>query len=217
MVATSMPFKSTPPPPPPPRARSTSGAPPKPSRVRRSFVCSDELWALFEERASALECSADWLLAEAMKRLLESGPGHDLPPLPERQGARPSMRPEPKPLKPTALPPPRPPPSHPPRPVPAAGIALVVNGSATPVRRDAFVIGRSAREAHLVLRDPGVSRQHAIIERSGTAFVIVDMASTNGVIVNGSRVARAVISPGDRVEIGPFSIKVESVCSNAPR
>lgn len=204
MVATSMPSKSTPPP--PPSRRPTR--PPTQPRLRRSFVCSDDLWARFEERAAALECSVDWLLAEGMKRLLESGPGHDRPaPARREDQAPPPVRPEAKRPKSTTLPLVRPPPL--PRPAVAKGIVLVVNGSATAVHKDAFVIGRSAREAHLVLRDPGVSRQHAIVERFGAVFVIVDMASTNGVIVNGSRVARAVIAPGDRVEIGPFSISVE--------
>lgn len=162
-------------------------------------MCTDDLWKTFEARAAALECSVDWLLGEAMKRLLESGPG-----------ARDELEPAPpeasKQLPPLRRPPPPPPP---PKRTSAPGIVLVVDGKRTPVDRSPFVLGRSGRDAHLVLRDPGVSRQHAIIERFGAAFVIVDMASMNGVIVNGSRVARAVLRPGDVVHIGPFSLIVE--------
>jgi hypothetical protein len=141
-----------------------------------------------EARAQALECSVDWLLAEAMKRLLESSPE------PERPAATPEL-----PAPPLPAPAPPPPPA----------LRLVVDGKPTRIDRGSFVIGRSARHAHLVLRDPGVSRQHAIVERHGAAYVIADMASANGVIVNGQRIARALLRPGDVVEIGPFAITVE--------
>ena len=77
------------------------------------------------------------------------------------------------------------------------------------VDRDRFVLGRSARDAHFPLRDGGVSRQHAIVERVPGGWVIVDMASTNGIHVNGVRVTRAPIRAGDVLDIGPFTIAVE--------
>ncbi len=77
------------------------------------------------------------------------------------------------------------------------------------IDRDRFVIGRSPKNTSMVLRDPAVSRQHAIIERTGEGFVVVDMASRNGVLLNGTRVTRAVLRPGDVIAIGPFSIAVE--------
>jgi FHA domain-containing protein len=192
-------------------------------RVVRSFLCHDDLWRVFEERATALECSVDWLLGEAMKRMLESGPRPEPsagsarpqhpfgcseaartsrpPPLPAnaRRPERPPLAPPPRRVRTTAPDPPRAAPS---------GIMLVGGGRRAVVDRDRFVIGRSAREAHLVLRHRSVSRQHAIIERSGDGFVIVDVASTNGVEVNGSRVTRAALRAGDILTIGPFAIVV---------
>jgi pSer/pThr/pTyr-binding forkhead associated (FHA) protein len=93
--------------------------------------------------------------------------------------------------------------------VAAPPIALRVGDVRAFVDRDRFVLGRSAKDAHFPLRDAGVSRQHAIVERAGAEWVIVDMASTNGVHVNGVRVTRAAIRAGDVVEIGPFAIAVE--------
>ncbi len=77
------------------------------------------------------------------------------------------------------------------------------------VDRDRFVIGRSAREAHFVVRDPNVSRQHAILERAPGGWLVVDMASTNGVVLNGAFVTRAPLRPGDVIVIGPISLTVE--------
>jgi pSer/pThr/pTyr-binding forkhead associated (FHA) protein len=48
-----------------------------------------------------------------------------------------------------------------------------------------------------------------MVERVPGGWVIVDMASTNGVLLNGVRVTRAPIRAGDRLEIGPFTLSVE--------
>lgn len=187
------------------RGRPESHEPPEHKRPR-TFLCRDDLFRAFVERADSLECSVDWLLAEAMKRLLkETAPAPVTSPLPRVGGPR-------------LLPPPPPPPKRRQtgsfigevsRPVPKR-IALRLHGAAFVVDADRFVLGRSARDANLPLKDGGVSRQHAIIERDASgAHTIVDMASTNGVRVNGARVTRAPIRPGDVLEIGPFEIRVE--------
>ncbi len=63
-------------------------------------------------------------------------------------------------------------------------------------------IGRS-KEVECVLRDPNVSRRHAELRRSSTGdWTIVDLGSTNGIKVNGSRVASSRLSPGDQVTVG---------------
>jgi hypothetical protein len=181
-------------------------------RRSRRFLCRDDLYDAFEARANELECSVDWLLGEAMKRLLADG---SLAP-------RPPLAPRPR----VSLPPPKPgPPRLPPPPLPSRrratgsfvaekaaigeGLALRLGDTRAVIDRDRFVIGRSGRDAQLTIRDGNVSRQHAMIERAPEGFVVVDMASTNGVHLNGARVTRAVIRAGDVIEIGPFAIAVE--------
>ncbi len=190
-------------------------------RRPHTFMCRDELYAAFERRARELECSVDWLLGEAMKRLLASGAAKTEPapaPVPPALPPRLPLRASLPPMPPVAMPPPPPPP---PRSRRATGsfvgekaalgepIALRLGAQRVVVDRDRFVLGRSAREAHFALRDGGVSRQHAIVERAPGGWVIVDMASTNGIHVNGVRVTRAAIRAGDVIEIGPFTIAVE--------
>ena len=64
-----------------------------------------------------------------------------------------------------------------------------------------------------MLRDPNVSRRHAEL-RQATAgdWTIVDLGSTNGVKVNGRRVASTRLNAGDRVTVGSttFTFDVES-------
>ena len=189
-------------------------------RQARSFVCRDDLYEAFTRRANELECGVDWLVGEAMKRLLADG----------ALKAAPRSLPPPMPL-PAVQPPPPPsllsrraplvPPPPPPRSRRATGsfvgekpavgeaLALRLGDQRVVVEHDRFVLGRSARDAHFALRDDGVSRQHAIVERVPGGWVIVDMASTNGIHINGVRVTRAPIDAGDVLDIGPFTIAVE--------
>ena len=63
-------------------------------------------------------------------------------------------------------------------------------------------IGRS-KEVECVLRDPNVSRRHAELRRAASGdWTIVDLGSTNGIKVNGRRVASSRLSPGDQVTVG---------------
>jgi hypothetical protein len=64
-----------------------------------------------------------------------------------------------------------------------------------------ILIGRS-RECDIQVEDANVSRRHAELRQEGTSFWIVDLDSTNGLEVNGRRVKRAKLDPGDSFTIG---------------
>ncbi len=66
-------------------------------------------------------------------------------------------------------------------------------------------IGR-ASENKLVLKDFSVSRHHARLERRGDTWWVVDLGSTNGVKVNSKYVTDAMLSDGDEVQIGNFTL-----------
>jgi len=67
--------------------------------------------------------------------------------------------------------------------------------------KDRTVIGRS-REVDVLLADPAVSREHAVICREGGRFVLEDLGSANGTKLNGAAVERATLSEGDLIQIG---------------
>ncbi len=80
--------------------------------------------------------------------------------------------------------------------------------------RDGLTIGR-ASDNELVLRDFSVSRHHARVRAEGDGYAIVDLGSTNGVKLNGTFVQEAALSPGDRLEIGSFTLLVQSTEESA--
>ena len=84
-------------------------------------------------------------------------------------------------------------------------LVVEVNGVQHPLDPPGLVIGRGT-EADLRINDPGVSRRHAEIRvRASGAILdvdIVDLGSTNGIVVNGQRVREAQLSDGSRIEIG---------------
>jgi hypothetical protein len=70
-----------------------------------------------------------------------------------------------------------------------------------------LLVGRS-RACDVVLSDPTVSRRHAELRRHSTGWIVRDLCSTNGTWVNGTRVGRAPIHPGDAISLGHARITV---------
>jgi Protein of unknown function (DUF3662)/FHA domain len=89
-----------------------------------------------------------------------------------------------------------------PRPeVPAGPARLVLDGKEVQIDRDTTVIGR-LHGSEVEVEDPGASRRHAEIRRNGSDYVLVDLGSTNGTLVNDSPVSEQVLQDGDRITIG---------------
>lgn len=72
-----------------------------------------------------------------------------------------------------------------------------------PLTKDTISIGRMP-ESDLYLKDDGrVSRQHAVIHRAPTAFILTDLNSSNGTFVNGAPITEpTVLHPGDQIRVG---------------
>jgi pSer/pThr/pTyr-binding forkhead associated (FHA) protein len=85
----------------------------------------------------------------------------------------------------------------------AHGHALYIDadGERAVVDKDRFVIGRGKTSSDFTIRDPNISRQHALVEFSGGVFYMVDMGSTNGIEFAGQRVQRKAIQNGDVFKI----------------
>src|SRR5262249_51596061 len=58
------------------------------------------------------------------------------------------------------------------------------------------------------LNSKKVSRRHCVLAQVGDHLVIRDLGSTNGVRINGERVAEGKLRPGDELQIGNFKYQV---------
>ncbi len=71
--------------------------------------------------------------------------------------------------------------------------------------RNTVVLGRS-RSCDLRIGGGDASRRHAEIRGDADGFLVRDLGSTNGTLVNGDRVGEHRLAPGDRIEIGATMI-----------
>ena len=67
------------------------------------------------------------------------------------------------------------------------------------------VIGRS-KDCDVQVADANVSRRHAEVRQEGAAHWVVDLDSTNGTEVNGRRLKRAKLRPGDTITVGSTEV-----------
>ena len=71
-----------------------------------------------------------------------------------------------------------------------------------------FVMGRSNAN-ELVIIDKEVSRRHALIDCISGIFVIEDLNSKNGILVNRKRRSRALLRSGDSITVGQLDISFQ--------
>ncbi|MFJ3787889.1 FhaA domain-containing protein [Kitasatospora sp. NPDC090091] len=121
----------------------------------------------------------------------------------------------PPPAAPPAMPSAAPPAGGNVRPFPGAGHGtsvrrwIEVNGTRHQISGNACVLGRST-EADVRIDDPGVSRKHAEI-RPGTPSMVLDLGSTNGIVVDGQHTQRATLRDGSRIVVGSTTIVYRQV------
>jgi len=83
---------------------------------------------------------------------------------------------------------------------PQAGLTYVLGPGETTVGRDP--------SSDIFLGDVTVSRHHARFHVDDTGLTVTDVGSTNGTYVNGVRVEKARLQPGDELFIGKFHLLV---------
>ena len=63
------------------------------------------------------------------------------------------------------------------------------------------LIGRTD-QCNIIINDSSVSRKHASIESKDGRFLLHDLKSTNGTLVNGNFIDIHVLNHGDKIRIG---------------
>ncbi len=86
----------------------------------------------------------------------------------------------------------------------SAAVVIVsgyAEGMEYPLNLEYTVIGRD-KTAGIALKDPLVSRRHAAVLFQDGAFLLRDLESTNGTILNGTLIETAPIKHKDKFRIG---------------
>ena len=96
-----------------------------------------------------------------------------------------------------------------------ARAVLEVNGTQHPLQAPGLVVGRGT-EADVRINDPGVSRRHVEFTvtgggERGIAIEVHDLGSTNGMLVDGHRIAHTGLRDGSQVKIGNTTMTVRVV------
>lgn len=78
------------------------------------------------------------------------------------------------------------------------------------ITQDIVKVGKDPR-SHLRVDDELASRMHAVIEVAGpTDITLIDLGNEPGTMVNGQRVNKCKVRPGDQIQIGSTMIQLES-------
>lgn len=89
------------------------------------------------------------------------------------------------------------------------GSLVLPDGRRYPLGERPVALGRMS-DCDVVVADPRASRRHAEINPVGHGFVISDLGSMNGTLVNGSRVREHPLADGDEIRIGATVLHFEA-------
>ena len=76
--------------------------------------------------------------------------------------------------------------------------------------RAVVVVGRH-RWCHVRIASPRVSRRHCCLALARDCVLVRDLGSTNGTRINGRRVDRGVLRPGDELSIAHCRYRLEGL------
>jgi pSer/pThr/pTyr-binding forkhead associated (FHA) protein len=93
----------------------------------------------------------------------------------------------------------------------ARGVLEFVSGTRVnnkvKLRQDATIIGRE--KGDIIVKDTEISSTHCQIQLIDGSYHLFDMNSTNGTFVNGQRVVKCKLKPGDQITIGTTILRFD--------
>ena len=88
-----------------------------------------------------------------------------------------------------------------------AHLLSLTDGPSILIDKPILLFGRH-EECDVQLNSKKVSRRHCCVAQVNDYLVVRDLGSTNGVRINGERVAEGKLVPGDELQIGNFKYQV---------
>ena len=76
------------------------------------------------------------------------------------------------------------------------------------LEEDSYSLGRAHSNKLCYPEDASLSRNHMLVERDGDGWVVSDLGSKNGTLVNGTRITgKHRLQPGDRLTAGQLTLR----------
>jgi pSer/pThr/pTyr-binding forkhead associated (FHA) protein len=89
-----------------------------------------------------------------------------------------------------------------------AKLVPIDGGSAITITRDVTVVGRGRNLCDVLLQQTCISKLQCLIAKTDGLLFIRDLGSTNGTKVNGQRVTRGALLPGDELAFASIKFRV---------
>jgi pSer/pThr/pTyr-binding forkhead associated (FHA) protein len=89
-----------------------------------------------------------------------------------------------------------------------AQLIPVDGGQPITLNRDITIVGRKSGFCDLVVDRSSISKLHCVIIKTDGLLYIRDLASTNGTKVNGQKVTRGALLPGDELSFASIKFRV---------
>lgn len=89
-------------------------------------------------------------------------------------------------------------------------------GEPITIDRDVTVVGRVPEHCDLLLHRKSVSKLHCVIVKTDGLLFVRDLSSTNGTKVNGQRIMRGALLPGDQLSFAGEKFRVHMGPSPGP-
>lgn len=88
-----------------------------------------------------------------------------------------------------------------------AHLLSLTDAPSVQVDKPILLFGRH-EECDVQLNSKKVSRRHCVLAQVNEYLIVRDLGSTNGVRINGQRVAEGKLVPGDELQVGNFKYQV---------
>jgi len=89
------------------------------------------------------------------------------------------------------------------------GALVLPDGKRIQIGNDVITIGR-LQDSTICIDDPSISRNQAEVLLRETGYLLSDLGSTNGTLVNGRRISQHVLTDHDQIEFGSYRIRFEA-------
>ncbi len=89
-----------------------------------------------------------------------------------------------------------------------AKLISLENGRAIPITNDVTIVGRKRGVCDICLDSNSVSKLHCLIVKTDGLLFVRDLGSTNGTKVNGQKITRGALLPGDELAFASARFKV---------